>query len=78
MFGHITNKCQNETKCPHCAGTHKHAQCNNKSNKKVQTAMGVMVLHIRPAQSIISTPTKSITLTIRESKPTKLKRQLLT
>jgi len=19
MFGHITNKCQNETKCPHCA-----------------------------------------------------------
>ena len=40
MFGHITNKCQNETKCPHCAGTHKHAQCNNKSNKKCANCNG--------------------------------------
>jgi len=45
--------------------------------KNVQTAMGVKVLHIRAAQSIISTPTKSTTLSIRENKPTKLKRQLL-
>ena len=31
-FGHLANKCQSESACPTCTGTHSLNKCNNKYN----------------------------------------------
>ncbi|KAH3772782.1 hypothetical protein DPMN_174128 [Dreissena polymorpha] len=38
MFGHASNVCKNNAKCPHCAGNHSHASCKTRGVKCVKCA----------------------------------------
>ena len=40
MFGHASNICKNNAKCPHCAGNHAHASCKTKNVKKCANCDG--------------------------------------
>lgn len=40
MFGHASNICKNNAKCPHCAGNHAHASCKTKNVKRCANCDG--------------------------------------